>query len=156
MIPAQGMKVVNVLPPAAIIDDASGTTNVIDCKGFDYCTILVILGATDIAVSALKVQESDVAASGTALTNGADVTGLVYGTSANVAGSTSALPTADDDNKVFAFDIDLRARKRYLDVTATFGNGSAGTYCTIIALLSRAEQTPTTAAERGCGDVLRV
>lgn len=35
-----------------------------------------------IAMTALKVQESDVAASGTALTNGADVTGLVYGTSA--------------------------------------------------------------------------
>lgn len=155
MIHSQAVKVVNVTPPAAILDNASAATTVIDCKGFDYCTIYVSLGATDIAMAALKVQESDTL-SGADLENGADVTGLVYGTSTDIAGSTSALPTAGNDDKVFAFDIDLRARKRYLDLVATAGDGSAGTYVAALAVLWRAEQTPTTAAQRGCQNILRV
>lgn len=156
MISDSRSKVVIVLAPAAIIDNASPTTNVIDCSGYSYCNIYAVLGATDIAVTALKVQESDVAASATALTSGADVTGLIYGTSANTAGSTSTLPSATDDNKVFAFEIDCRKRKRYLDVAATMGDGTAGGYLSIIAVLSRGDSTPATAAERGCAQILRV
>ncbi len=59
-----------------------------------------------------------------------DVTGLVYGTSAGIAGTTSALPTATDDNKCFKFEIDLRGRKRYLDLVATCGDGATGTFAT--------------------------
>lgn len=155
MIHAQNSKAFIVTPPAAIIDNAAVVTNVIDTLGFDHCLILVIIGAIDIDMTVLKVQEADAKSSSTALTSGADVTGLVYGTSTNIDGSTSALPTgASADNTIFAFDIDLRARKRYLDVAATCGDGAAGTYVTIVALLSRAEQAPTTAAGRGCAEVL--
>lgn len=151
MIPAQNYKFVAVTPPGAISDDATLTTAEIDTLGFDYAQIIVYLGATDIAMAALKVTESDTPGSGHA-----DVTGLVFGTSTNTDGATSALPSATDDNKAFAFDIDLRGRKRYLDVTATTGDGTAGTYVTIFALLWRAEDTPTTAAQRGFAEVLRV
>jgi hypothetical protein len=151
MIAAQNTKLVNVTPPAAIIDDASLTTAAIDTKGFDYCTIKVILGATDIAMTALKVQESDASGSGFA-----DVTGLVFGTSTDIDGNTSALPANDDDNGFFVFDIDLRGRKRYLDVVATVGNGSAGAFVTVIAELSRAAESPTTIAQRGAAGILRV
>lgn len=154
MIHLQGVKIVPVTPPGAILDNTSPTTNVIDTAGFDHCLIVVQLGALDIAMTALKVQESDVAASGTALTSGADVPGLVYGTDKNIAGSVSALPVATDDNKFFGFDVDLRARKRYLDVVATVGDGAAGTFLNIFAILSRAEVMPVTAAQRGFGDVL--
>lgn len=151
MNPLQTTKVLNITPPAAIVDNATLTVSEIDTQGWDYCTIFVILGATDIAMSALKVTESDTSGSGHA-----DVTGLIFGTSTNDAGSTSALPTATDDNDVFAFEIDLRYRKRYLDVTATCGNGTNGTYVALIALLSRADSVPTTAANRGFNQILRV
>ncbi len=152
----QNCKFFGVTPPAAIIDNASATCNVIDTLGFDHVRIFVYLGAMDIAAVALKVQEANVAASATALTSGADVTGLVYGTSTNLAGSVSALPTASSDNTCFVFDVCLATRKRYLLPVITLGDGSAGTYVTAFALLSRAEQTPVTAAGQGAADVLAV
>ena len=151
MIHAQNVKYVSITPPAAIVDDGSYTTAEVDTIGFDYATVVVYLGASDIAMTALAVTESDSSGSGHA-----NVTGLVYGTSTNVAGSTSSLPSATDDNKFFLFEIDLRGRKRYLDLTATAGDGSAGTFATMLAILSRAEESPGTAAGAGAADILRV
>lgn len=154
---SQNTKFVSVTPPAAIVDNAAYTCNVIDTLGYDYCEIFCYFGATDIAMAALKVQESDVAASATALTNGADVTGLVFGTSTDIAGSVSALPSSTADNTCVKFEIDCRGqRKRYLLPVATAGDGSQGTYLTISALLSRAEIAPVTASARGHGQILRV
>lgn len=151
MNPLQNTKLVSMTPPAAIVDNTSYTTAEIDTKGWDYAQIICYLGATDIAMAALKVTESDTSGSGHA-----DVAGLVVGTSVDIDGTTSALPASTDDNKFVVFDIDLRGRKRYLDVTATAGDGSAGTYLTAIALLSRGKESPQTVAERGCDTVLRV
>ena len=151
MIHAQNTKTINVIPPVAIKDNTSWTTTEIDTLGYDYAVITVNLGATDIAMAALKVQESDTSGSGFA-----DVTGLVFGTSTNIAGSTSALPTATDDDDNFKFEIDLRGRKRYLDLVATAGNGTTGTYASAVCELSRATNVPQTAAERGCNQILRV
>ncbi|HUT92648.1 MAG TPA: hypothetical protein VMY37_24360 [Thermoguttaceae bacterium] len=151
MIAAQERKYLNLTPPAAIIDDASAAVTEIDTLGFDYCEILVILGATDIAMTALAVTESDTTGS-----SHANVTGLIYGTSTNIAGTTSALPSDTDDNGIFKFEIDLRGRKRFLDLTATIGDGSAGTYIAIIAILSRAKESPNSATKAGCSDILRV
>lgn len=145
-------KFVSITPPAAIVDNASYTTAAVDTKGFDYATIYCYLGATDVDMTALKVQESD----DSGMSGAADVTGLVYGTSTNKAGTTSALPISTDDNLCFAFSIDLRGRKRYLDVVATAGNGSTGTYMTAFAMLSKAEMSADTAAQRGLADVLQV
>ena len=149
MIHSQANKFVSVTPPAAIVDNGDYTTAEIDTLGFDYCTIYCYLGATDIAMTKLEVHEGDTSGSHT------QVSSLVYGSSNDIAGSTSALPTADDDNKCFIFDIDLRNRKRYLDVDATAGNGSAGTFATIFAILSRADEGPVTAADRGAGNIVR-
>ena len=151
MNPVQHDKFFAITPPAAIIDDASLTTATIDTQGFAYLRVLVVLGATDIAMTALKLQESD----DSGMSGAADITGLVYGTSAGIAGTTSALPSATDDNKCFSFEVDLRGRKRYIDLVATCGNGSAGTFVTAFALLSRAADCPVTAAERGFGNILR-
>lgn len=151
MNPLQNTKFVNLTPPAAIVDNASYTVAELDTKGWDYATILFILGATDIAMTALKVTESDTAGSGHA-----DVTGLIAGTSTNIDGATSALPSATDDNKIVAFEIDLRKRKRYLDLTATAGDGTAGTFAACIAILSRGKESPVSMTERGCVQVLRV
>lgn len=149
-------KYVSVVPPAAIVDNAALTCNAIDTQGFRFARITVYLGATDIAVAAAKVQESDVAASATALTSGADIAGTVFGTAINDAGSTSTLPSATDDNKFFTWEIDLRGRKRYLLPVITGGDGSAGAYFAVFAELFRGEQVPTTAAQKGIGQNLRV
>ena len=156
MISSQATKYVNVSPPVAIIDNAAAVTTVVDTLGYDYCTFVCIYGATDIATVALKIQESNGTSSATALDgSAADVTGLVSGTSTNIAGSTSSLPSSSADNTLYVFEIDLKARKRYLDLVATLGDGSAGTYFSAIAILSRAEQPGTTAASRGAAEILR-
>lgn len=144
-------KYVAVTPPGAILDNASATCAEIDTLGFRHARIAVLLGATDIAMATLKVQESDASGSGQA-----DVTGLIYGTSAGIDGNTSAKPSATDDNKFFFFDIDLRARKRYLTLVATAGDGSAGTYLAAWAELYQGEALPSSAAGMGAANVLRV
>lgn len=155
MIPVMH-KLVSVTPPGAIVDNAALTTNVIDTQGFRFCRIVVHQGATDIAVAAMKVQEADAASDATTLTSGADITGTVFGTATNDAGSTSALPSATDDNKFQTWEIDLRGRKRYLKPVITGGDGSAGSYFTVWAELYRGEQVPTTAAQKGVDENLRV
>jgi hypothetical protein len=151
----QNTKVVNAVIPVAIVNNASIVGQVIDTLGFTECKIDLQLGATDIAMSALKVQESDTKASATALTSGADVTGLVFGTSNGIDGNASVLPSATDDNKVFTFDIPLRGRKRYLLVAGTFGSGSAGGYMSGVATLGGAEISKDLAADRGAAQILR-
>lgn len=145
-------KFFSITPPAAIVDNASLTTATIDTLGFSYCRVLVYYGAMDIASTALKIQESD----DSGMSGAADVTGLVYGTSSDIAGSTSALPAATDDNKCFSFEIELKGRKRYLDLVATMGDGTAGSYVTAFALLSRASDVPVSKTERGFANILRV
>lgn len=149
-VEGQNVKFFSVTPPAAIIDNASATTAEIDTLGFDHCRIVVYLGATDIALSALAVTQSDTSGSGHA-----NITGLVWGTSANIDGTTSALPSATDDNTFQVADVDLRGKKRYLDVTCTVGDGTTGAFVTILAILSRAEECPVTVAGMGCNEVLR-
>lgn len=150
MRPHQHCKVINVTPPAAIVDNASLTTTEIDTLGYRYLSVWAIFGATDVDTVALKMQSGDVA--GTV----ADVTGLVYGTSNDIAGTLSVIPTATDDNKVYAFEIDLKGRHRYWDLVATMGNGTLGTFCTVIAILWGPESSVNTVAERGFGSILRV
>jgi hypothetical protein len=133
----QNCKFVQLTPPGVIVDDASYTTAALDTAGFGYCAILVCLGATDIAMAALKLQQSDASGSGFA-----DITGAVGGTD-------FTLPTSTDDNKIVAFFVDLRGKKRYLDVVATAGNGSAGTYTSIVAILAEGSITPDDITERG-------
>ena len=146
MLWPQATKQFIVTSPRAILNNDSWATNEIDTFGFRYCTIIAILGATDFALTALKVQESDTSGSGMA-----DVTGLVYG----AAGAT-ALPVDTDDNKIFVFYIDLKGRKRYLDVVATIGSGATGGFIAILAQLSRAEESPNSLAERGIAGMQRL
>jgi hypothetical protein len=122
----QNVKVVNVTPPAAIVDNASFTTNSIDTAGYGKLAVYFSLGATDIAMAALKLQEADDdSAYG-------DITGCVYG-----ASGAPSLPSAN-----------LAGRKRYIDVVATAGDGSTGTYGSCIAVLYNGEGI-NSATERG-------
>lgn len=139
MIATQNQKFLIVSSPAAISDNAALTTAAIDTKGWDYLDIYVIFGAMDIAMAVLKLQTSD--------TDGsyADMTGGSFAT------SPATLPAADADNTVVAWHVNLVGKKRWFDVAATTGDGALGTYSTIVAILSRGEQAPSTAALRGLG-----
>lgn len=148
-------RLVIVTPPAAIVDNASFTTNVIDTRGFRFVRINFMIGATDIAMTALKVQEADAASDATTLTSGADIADLVVGTATTEAGGASALPSDTADNSIQSFEIDMRGRKRYLKLIATAGNGAAGTFGTAWAELHRAEVLPLTAAAKGCAQVMK-
>lgn len=151
MNPMQHTKYVTVIDPAAIVDDASWSTNEVDTQGYDYATIIFHYGTSDVALAALSITESDTSSSGHS-----NVTGLVVGTSDNIDGDTSSLPGATDDDDMVVFEIDLRARKRYLDMTATAGDGTSGTYASAICILSRANDVPVSVSDRGCLEVLRV
>ncbi len=140
MIDVLNQKVVPVTPPAAIVDDAGFTTAAVDAIEAGWVTFLVLLGATDIALAAFKLRESNDDGSADAY---ADVPG------ADFSVSPATLPSATDDNKVFAIQVNMLGRKRYLDLTLTAGNGSTGTYATVIAILSRLQITPQKAADRG-------
>ncbi len=150
MINAQNTKFVGITPPGVIIDNASATTASIDTQGFNYMEVFVYFGAMDIAATAVKLQTSD--------TDGsyADLTGAVYGTSTDISGSTSSLPSATSDNTCFKFEVDLRGKKRYFDLVLTLGDGAAGTYVTAWAQLSRGDNVATTASGRGFANILRV
>jgi len=150
-VQAQNMKAVRVISPVAIVDNAVFANTEINTHGYDYCTVLVNIGVTDVAMTTLKIQECDT--SGGTFAN---ISGLTYGSATNIDGSTSTLPSSTADNTIVAFDIDLRGRKKYLQLVAQAGDGSAGTYASAVALLSRGDKAPTNASERGCGQVLRV
>ncbi len=147
----QHSKYLQVIAPVAIQDNTSWTTNEIDTLGFNYLTVVVNIGATDIAFATLKLQQSDTSGSGFA-----DFTGVLDSDGdTNIDGVASTLPTATDDNKLFIFQVDLRGKKRYVDLVATAGDGTAGTYASAIAILSKADDAPTSSADLGAIDVLR-
>lgn len=136
--------------PPQVLDNATATAFVIDTAGVDFVNIDVVVGTTDIALTTLKVQESDVATNATTLSSPTDVTGLVYGTSTLAdSGATSALPSATDDNKIFSFEINTQGRKRYLQLVAVAGNGTTGVAIASHFNAGKLSSQPLTAAGKG-------
>jgi len=136
--------------PQAKVNNASASATAIDTQGFRYLEVSVFLGDTDIALSALKLQECDTSGG-----SYVDIVGTRVGTDNNDAGAASVLPTATDDNKIWKFEIDLRGRQRFIKPVVTVGNGSTGAYLMILGKLWRGENTPTLAASKGAAAVLR-
>lgn len=139
-------KIVKITSPAAIVDNAAFTTDTIDTLGFKFLRIIVLFGAMDIGMVALKVQESDASN----MSGAADISGTS-------GGADFTLPSATSDDTVFVFNIQLKGnRKRYIDLNATGGDGSAGTYMTAIAELSHGETSPSSATARGIATEISV
>ena len=154
MIAQAETKIVPLIFPQVITDNddpvgAYGDANPVsvDTLGFSRADIYVIVGATDIAATALGVYSGTAAASGADDSDYTAVTGL----QASGASGDGRLPQADDDNKVFHFGIDLKNDdiKQYLALDCTAGNGTAGTYFAAFVVLSQAEEAPTSDTERG-------
>jgi hypothetical protein len=147
-------KVVQAIAPVSA-NGAAFASTVIDTQGFQYLRFLAQFGSIGANVTALKVQEAAAKSNATTLTSGADVTGTVVATDTDETGTATALPVATTDNgKVWAFEIDLRGRKRYQQLQCTAGSGA--TLLSVVALLGRGEQSPSNATQKGVAAVLRV
>ena len=133
------MRVDQVVASQAIKDNTGWTTTEVDTKGCSAVHFLIQLGATDKAMAALKIQESETSGSGYA-----DITG------ADFSVSPATVPSATDDNKNFCVTVNMTAnRKRYLELVATAGNGTAGTFLVCSVIKERLNDGPATAADRG-------
>jgi len=158
MNPNQHSDVFVVLNPAARVNNASAATRVIDLAEYGSCDIFVVLGSTDVGLTALKVQESDSKTGDTTLGGTpSDVPGTVVGTDKQPNGATSALPTAADGNKVWKFEVrNYGGRKRYIKPVVTVGNGTNGAFVTVLAVLHRESLSqPDSAADRGLACLMR-
>lgn len=131
---------------AATVDDGTFTAIPIDTRGYNEAYFVFQLGATDIAMTALKLQESDT--SGGTYT---DVPGAAFG-----ATGAPALPTANDDGNSFQINLRLDGRKPFLRLLATAGNGSTGVAAYAYAVLLSPSVWPQTAAERGVTSQINV
>ena len=151
MVVAPFGQIRHAIAPAAIIDNTSATATAIDCAGFAELEIPIQLGATDIDVTVLKLEESDASGSGYS-----DITGATFSAGTNVDGVALALPSATDDNQPHVFQVNLLGRKRYIRVVCTFGNGSAGGFVASTARLSAASYLSPTSTDKAAGGICRV
>lgn len=137
MINSAKVKYVAVTPPAAIVDNAAFVTAAIDTKGFAWLTILVIFGAIDIAPASASIRQSD-------------ASNMSSPSNIAVGGTDFALATAtDSDNLFHVFEINLLGKKRYIDFEITGGDGAAGSYISVVGILSRGAEAPDSVSERG-------
>lgn len=115
----------------------------IDTLGFDYASIDVVFepvaaaGTNSAVAVALKLQEGDTTASYS------DITAFVGG---GTGGFTIPTPDTTTDANVVRFDVDMRGRKRYLNVYAT---PNVASVVASAARLGKPEEGPTTAAGKG-------
>jgi hypothetical protein len=139
-------KPVSIAFSEALVDNAAITTTEIDRLGYDWCSIYLRPGTTDIALTVCKVTHSDTAGSGHA-----DMTGANLDAGAtDIEGVAAALPSATADNTWRVIHIDCRDKKRYLDLSLTVGDGTAGGFYHAFAILSNGDNHPLTNA--GCAN----
>lgn len=143
----QNIEVRKLIEPAAIVDNAAFTTDTIDMKGVKEALFIVQFGAMDIAMAALKLQESD----DSGMSGAVDVSG------ADFSVSPLTLPSATADHLLFLVHVSNRGnRKRYLDISATGGDGAAGTFAAGVVLLAKEETNPSTATLQGASQAAYV
>ena len=136
------------IAPAAIIDNASATATVVDTAGANYAEFIVQLGATDIAMTAFRLEESDVSGSGYTIVPNAN-----FATGRDSDGVLLTLPSATDDNETMVFKGSLLGRRRFMRLVATFGDGTAGGFICGVARLSGLAVVPDVTTDLANGRV---
>jgi len=129
-----------IIPISKTAAATASTDLPIDTLGYDFMSVTVIASTADVVsntLSVLKLTEADV----TAATSFSNVSGAVGGTDFTIA--TNAYTSTTNQN-VWTFNVDLRARKRYLKVLA-----SPQTTMVIgaVASMYRGEQAPISATK---------
>jgi hypothetical protein len=112
-------------------------TLTIDTLGYDHASVTVLRAsnASTAFASVLKVEQSDDNSSYS------DVSGLVGGTDFTIPAVSDTASAA-----IVKLDVDTKAKKRYLKVTAT---PAVSVNTVVTARLSRGEAAPATASEAG-------
>lgn len=138
-----------VMMPMQLKDNGSFVSNAyIDTAGWSHLRVEFHVGAIDIGVgsggasNALKLEECD-------------TTGGSY---SDITDAALADAIADDeDDKIFAIDLDLRkSHKRYVRVNdPQAGDGSTGAYMYIVGRLSNPQVALGTAAQQGLEEWIR-
>ena len=156
MIHGQVTKVV-AMGDVAVVSTAATSAETVDCVGFDYAVVDVVMEAATNTESsakwtALKLQH----ATTTDATNATDISGAVGTTNATATATQFVLPVFNDPNNggVVRFCVDLRDKERFLRVErhAPASHPVGVAVCT----LSRGEKSPTNAATMGAGSVVFV
>jgi len=140
---AQATKKVLLTYPQLKDDGDLANNGYVDTKGFGYVEFLLITGLMDAALgstaegTAPKIEECDTTdGTYTAVTDAA----------------LAAAIAADQGGKIHQIDVNLTdgTRKRYMRInTPHSGNGTTGVTFAAIAILSKPQTFPTSAAERG-------
>lgn len=143
------------IAPSATNSSSTSTTTAFDTAGYDYLELVFSQGtvSTGLTLSTLALQEGD--SSTTATTN---ITGAIAGTSTPLfasAGAGSNLPSSSTNGTLQVFNIDLKGRKRWMNLSA-IASSSTGLPCDAIARLSRSERAPESAAQYGANQVFQV
>lgn len=141
-------KAVTAINGVSATNAGTVTSSVIDTVGADWCSIDV-WGTTQAAStqagspSILKLQESD----NTTATNFVDIVGFRGGsaTATNVD-FLVGFPTAVSSVPQYRFNVDTRARKRYLSLVIS--PATSQTFYAV-ATLGRLETSPSTAVKAG-------
>jgi hypothetical protein len=139
------LNAVVVQPPASVASTAT-TTMTWDCLGYDYATVRVLSGTqatTDPAITTVKFLEND---TNTNASNMVAIVPLTGGTATSTsAGFVIPAVTVTGVGAGIEFQIDLRKRKRYMQLNIT-----PGTTLVVgaIVTLSRAGIPPLTAAAK--------
>jgi len=140
-----------VFTPAASAATSASQTQAFDTLGFDQANIYVMVGTVSTSGETLRtiaISESDTVTSASSMT---DIVAFAVGTttSATVPNSMPAI-TALGVGAVMEFQVDLKARKRYLGIEVTPGSNTANV--SILSVLSRAGTSKDTAALKSVGN----
>jgi len=146
MIDMQNVKNVVGLAPISI-NSGAATPLAVDTSGYSYATAIVSFGVIGGAATVMRLTECE--------TSGGTYTAI---TGLTASGSTGdgRLPQTADAGTSFMFNVPLGAgsvRKKFLTLEITTG---ATTLVQVTWILSRAAQTPNTAAERGVSGYLSI
>jgi len=147
MIPIQTMKTVTLLKPQVKNNGAFVGNGYVDWGAWNHARVLFIVGDTDAAVGSGDattpplVEECDTAGGSYTAIPSAELSGVI---------------ADDDDNKLFAIDLDLRrTRKRYGRVKApTAANQTDGASLAILCILSMGQIGPKNASEMGLEELV--
>jgi hypothetical protein len=136
MIHNQNLKVVGHTSGPVTVGSTATTTMVVDRRNYDYASVVVSKApsAGTAFASVLKIEESDDNSSY------GDVAAFVKD---GASGFTMAA-VSTVNGSIVKMDVDCKARKRYLRVTVTPDVTAA---VSVVALLSRGEEFPSTDAE---------
>lgn len=147
MIPVQNQKVVLCVQPQTKDNGAYAGQAYVDTAGWGHVRFLFAVGPGDIASGSTLITTPP-------LIEECETTGGSY--TAVTGAALAAAISASDDGNMRAIDIDLtKAHKRYMQVQSMVaGDGTAGGCLCVIAILSKPEVMPVTAAAMGLAELI--